>query len=121
MAARITTAKYALWHAVARCDIPEVRQLLRAGADVSQWRAGVDPLHLAIGHHYPDIVLELVLAGADPDTKHGMHGSAIHHAISMADAQSAWILAIAGASIETPDEYGYSPLLWAAMLGHQDC
>jgi hypothetical protein len=53
--------------------------------------------------------------------KHAVHGSAIHHAISMADAELVWILASAGASIEVPDECGHSPLLWAAMLGHQGC
>ncbi len=115
------TAKYELWHAVSRCDIHNVRRLLRAGADLSQRYAGVDPLHLAIGQRSPDIILELVLAGTDPNTHHAVHGSALHHAISMADAESAWILANAGASLEAGDECGHSPLLRAAMRGAEDC
>jgi ankyrin repeat protein len=57
----------ALFQAIQKRDVEQVREALRRGAHVTAVKSYQTPLSIAAGHTGPEIIVELLRAGADPN------------------------------------------------------
>lgn len=100
---------------VSREDNEVAAALVRAGADVNakDWY-GRTPLHLAAAWMRVEFVKMLLAAGAKPDIKDGAGATALHHAST---AEIARLLLQRKWSLNVTDNFGRTPLHWAASKG----
>jgi ankyrin repeat protein len=115
--------KTALHYAAKRGLIGAVRRLARdrAGVDARDGD-GQTPLFLAVHGSHVECAYELLLAGADPQSRNGpvqdtpMHGAAEVHALPIAQLLRRW-----GAPVDSTNRWGQTPLhVAAAQAWHGD-
>eukprot|EP01043_Picozoa_sp_COSAG02_P031729 COSAG02_NODE_2084_length_9892_cov_47.719085_6_plen_206_part_00 len=69
----------------------------------------------------------LIAAGADPDSTHGrddtpaLCGAAAGSNNKGPAKAAVQVLLESGASVDKPDSFGVTPLMWAAICGNRDC
>jgi ankyrin repeat protein len=135
-----------LHEAVQRCEVPEIKQMLAAGASANEMDGALDaPLHLAVRSGKPVCVYLLLAAGANPyppdragatphllarrypaGTIHDemsflLEGPAlvrdVSYAIERGNADITRLLLDAGIDPNEPDSQGSAPLHHAALRG----
>lgn len=96
--------------AVRQCDLESVKILCEAGCFVNcEERGDITPLELAIHSGCEDILKMLLARGARiVPSRHLLHAAIIQHSLEMVIA-----LIDAGAPINVPDRYGYTPIMIA--------
>ena len=95
-------------------NIPEVKRLLKAGADVNaKDEYGYMPLLFAISNGHVEVVKVLLSAGADVNARHGDGKPPLSYAISKDKAEVVKVLLSAGADVNAEDNDGQTPLDWA--------
>ena len=114
-------ARYGALHAAAhRGDVPTLRRLLTAGADVNQREAyGRTPLHVATYARQRGAIRVLAEARADLGLLENDRYDAVTIAAVADDEESLRVLLAAGASAKlTTSRYDGTALIAAAHLGH---
>jgi ankyrin repeat protein len=116
-------------------NMPDVRRLLRAGADVNASRYGRTPLIAAIFHGHVQVVKELLEYGADTEARENGNGwTHLHFAcfnghlavvielLSPSNGTTTTILdkrkSRGGADIDAKDYCGNTPLHYASLYNH---
>jgi ankyrin repeat protein len=92
-------------------DLDNVRLLLAHGADP----AGA-PLSQAVTFGYPDIVEALIAAGASPKITESSGINLLHWAAIANRASVIPVLVKAGVKLNAIDDFGYTPLMYAATI-----
>ncbi len=118
LTARIPQNDKALLKAAKRNDRAEVQKQIARKAQVNtQDKKGRTPLHRASS---PEVVEELILAGADPDytTKGNDKRTPLYDALVAGNRDKAMTLILLGAEVNTHHKDGYTPLKWA--IEHND-
>jgi len=99
-------------------DLAQVRQLIKAGADVNAPTSdGSTALLLAAYESNVDIVKALLAAGANPDSPNHFGVTPLLQASRYGDAATMEALLKGGASIEKAQREGETPLMAAARAG----
>jgi ankyrin repeat protein len=113
-----------LFEAVWEVNPPEVRRLLRAGADVNaRDDDGWTPLHKACHDGHVQLVSELLDHGADIEstimtTRYGSNTRPLHCACINGHLAVGNQLLSRGANIDTKDNQGNTPLHFSSWNGH---
>ncbi len=101
-----------LWDAISSNDIGKAKTLIALGADVNQKnRYGNPIIHHAVSGGNAELVQLLISKGADVNAKGQFERVALHYANKKGMAE---ILLAHGAAVESPTNYGETPLHWAA-------
>jgi cytohesin len=113
----------ALHWAVYAEDAELTAALLRAGANVHvRNNYGVSPMAVAAKHANPDILGQLMKAGADPNDKINYVNAdetPLMHAARAGNVEAVRMLLLAGAQVNARESWnGQCPLHWAAAEGH---
>jgi ankyrin repeat protein len=113
----------ALHLAVYAEDAAKTAQLIAAGANVTtRNNYGVSPLALAAKHANPNILGQLMKAGADPNDKVNFVNAdetPLMHAARAGNVDAVNMLLLAGAQVNARESWnGQSPIQWAAAEGH---
>jgi cytohesin len=92
------------------------RLLLAKGAVITGFsKAKWTPLHEAALRDNTDAAKEALAAGADPNAKDGIRGQApLHISAGMGSVEIAKLLIVRGADVQARDNYGVTPLHYAA-------
>ncbi|MGH9241943.1 MAG: ankyrin repeat domain-containing protein, partial [Vicinamibacterales bacterium] len=110
-----------LTQAAARANLPLVRQLLAARADVNAPDAdGTTPLHWAVWADHPEIVDELLRAGASAASPNTFGVTPIYTAAERGNARIIRRLLAAGAKADGVDRSGETVLMAAVRSGSLD-
>ena len=101
-----------LWDAISTKNIGKAKALIAFGADVNQKKRYGNPIiHHAVSVGDPEIVELLISKGADVNAKGQFDRVALHYANKKGIAK---ILLAHGAIVDAPNNYGETPLHWAA-------
>ena len=106
-------------------DVSRVRELVDADASLASAYSpdGFFPLGLASFFKHPDVVRELLTAGADPRgvARNPMQVTALHSAVANGgDRESALALIAAGADVNAQQRHGWTALHGAAEMGDSE-
>ncbi|KAF5548235.1 ankyrin repeat domain-containing protein [Fusarium mexicanum] len=97
-----------------------VELLLSKGSDYDDRSSGVTPLWLAVRSGHLNIAELLLEAGADPNACSIHTGEAcLSHAASLGHSQAAYLLLARGATVDTLDKNGWTPLHHAVSQGRK--
>ncbi len=127
-ASTTTATSQSIFDAITHNDVHLVRAHIANGADVNEVSesTGTRPLHYATWQGRPEIVAELLKAGADPNARTEPRiwlrdrGAALHHAADGGNVEIVIALLRAGADPNARDDSGWTPLHYAAFDGHAD-
>uniref|UniRef100_Q47A32 Ankyrin n=1 Tax=Dechloromonas aromatica (strain RCB) TaxID=159087 RepID=Q47A32_DECAR len=101
-----------LWDAVSKNDVDKAKTLISFGANVNQKNAYGNPIiHHAVAEGNLEIVELLISKGADVNAKGQFDRVALHYANKKGMAKT---LLAHRAIVDTPTNYGETPLHWAA-------
>ncbi|MEL6344658.1 MAG: ankyrin repeat domain-containing protein, partial [Myxococcota bacterium] len=99
-----------------------LRRLLRDGASPDVMVDGEPALLRALMNHHPTCAIELLYAGADPNsTRNTANQSALWWAAGNGHADVVGLLLDKEAAVDAPDRWGGTPLMQAASSGHTGC
>jgi N-acyl-D-amino-acid deacylase len=101
-------------------DLEIVRLLLAHGADPSASSPSNTPLAAAVTFGYPDVVRELIKAGASVSLTERSGINLLHWAAITNRAAVIPALAEAGVPLNATDQFGYTPLMYAATIDFGD-
>jgi len=96
-------------------DLDNVRLLLKRGAEPS-----AEALSEAVTFGYPDVLKSLIDAGADATITEGSGINLVHWATITNRPEVIPVLLAAKADINATDEFGYTPLMYAATVDEGD-
>lgn len=101
-------------------DIPRIRELIRAGADVNAANNyGATPLQLAAEVAHVDIMKMLLDAGADVDSANPEGQTALMLVARTGNLEAARLLVRHGATIDAREQWGQqTALMWASARRH---
>lgn len=107
-----------LWQAVLQNDVSKAKQLIANGADVNGQQNRMTLLHLAARDGTPEMLLQLLSAGADANAL-GAKDKCAPLAIAAAKGDAAAVRALldSGALIDSTDIFNRTALVYAAMNG----
>jgi Carboxypeptidase regulatory-like domain/Ankyrin repeats (many copies) len=116
----ITMPVDVLVNAAARDELGKVKELLAAGMDVNIVDADTDTTALmeAVDNGNQEMVIVLLNAGADVNTKNKYGGTALLMLREQTTDEIVRTLITAGAKVNSKDEEGNTPLMIAASLGN---
>ncbi len=111
--------------AAMRAATPDKRyiaELIAKGADVNVANAMSDhALYFAVFSGNADIVKMLLQAGADPERgSSSVNSTALSDAAQWGHTACVDVLIQHQARLNVQDQWGYTPLMWAAYRGHKD-
>jgi ankyrin repeat protein len=101
-------------------DLESVKLLLARGADPSVSTKANTPLAAAVTFGYADVVQELIEAGAVATLTESTGINLIHWAVITNHPSVIPVLVRAGARINAMDEFGFTPLMYAATIDFGD-
>lgn len=107
----------ALMRAAIRGNAEATSLLTRVGADIEAENAlAGTALLLAVRHKHPDVVRQLLVAGAEPNRapRRGGGATALHQAAGQASPDLVKLLIEAGATASLPRQDGMTPLILAS-------
>ena len=96
-------------------DLDNVRYLLKRGAEPS-----AEALSEAVTFGYPEVLKSLIDAGADATITEGSGINLVHWATITNRPEVIPVLLAAKADINATDEFGYTPLMYAATVDEGD-
>jgi ankyrin repeat protein len=108
--------------AVFKGDMPQMKKLLAAGADVKATNAyGVNAMQLAADASNTEAIRLLLQAGADPNSANAEGETALHLVARAGNVEAAKLLLRAGAEVDGRESFGgQTPLMWAAARRHPE-
>ena len=101
-------------------DLENVKLLLAHGADPSAGSQANTPLAAAITFDHPDVVAELIAAGASTGLTESTGINLLHWATITNRPGVIPLLAAAKVPLNALDDYGYTPLMYAATIDFGD-
>ena len=116
----MTGTAEAVFRAVVEDDVPSLKDLVRAGADLEvRDERGRAPLHVATEMGAAAMVRALLSGGADVRAVDGEGNTALHAAARRGDVEMIDELFGAGALVDAPNRAGATPLGVARRVGHE--
>jgi hypothetical protein len=108
-------------NALSRGDLPQVKLLVNAGADVNQAdEYGAILFHRAVASGHKDIVELLLNAGADVNKADNGGYTPLHWAVYWNHKDIVELLLRVRANVNTKDKYDHTPLFLARRGAHKD-
>ena len=101
-------------------DLDMVKLLLAHGADPSAGTQSNTPISAAVTFGYPDVVRTLIAAGASVDMRESTGINLLHWATITDRPALIPMLAKAGVPLNEPDDFGFTPLMYAATIDFGD-
>ena len=101
-------------------DLENVKLLLQRGADPAAGSQGRTPLAQAVTFGYPDIVQAVIGAGASANMTESSGINLLHWAAIANRPEVIPALYMAGVPVNAQDEFGFTPLMYAATIDFGD-
>ena len=101
-------------------DLENVKLLLQRGADPAAGSQGRTPLAQAVTFGYPDIVQAVIGAGASANMTESSGINLLHWAAIANRPEVIPALYMAGVPVNGQDEFGFTPLMYAATIDFGD-
>ncbi|HXP84724.1 MAG TPA: ankyrin repeat domain-containing protein [Bryobacteraceae bacterium] len=101
-------------------DLDNVKLLLARGADASASAGNNTPISAAVTFGYPDVTRALIAAGASTSMQESTGINLLHWSVIADRPAMIPVLVQAGVPINVVDDFGFTPLMYAATIDFGD-